>query len=341
MTASPAPPASPAQPSDWVHHTLALSGGMRIHTVSCAGRPGPEADAPLVLFVRGFPESWYSWRHQLPALAAAGYRAVAIDVRGYGRSSKPTRIDEYRMVRLVGDVVEVAEALSPDRPVFLVGHDWGAPIVWNSALLRPDRFAGVAGLSVPYAPNSAVRPSEAFRALAGEREFYIEVFQEPGRAEAEIERDVRSWLLGFYFSASGDAPAGTNIALVPRGGEVRSQLTVPNEDELPPWLPREALDFYVAEFQRTGFSGGLNRYRNVDRDWEDLTAFRNRPIEIPSLFLGGSKDGPTVWGAAAIERFPQTLPHLRGCHILDGCGHWIQQERAEEVNELLLEFLAE
>ncbi|REJ84688.1 MAG: alpha/beta hydrolase [Acidobacteria bacterium] len=322
--------------------TLVLDGGVRIHAL-LAGPENHDASVelpPLVLFVHGFPESWYSWRHQLRAVAAGGWRAAAIDVRGYGRSSKPVRIDEYRMLRLVADVVGVADALAPETRVYLVGHDWGAPIVWNSALLRPDRFAGVAGLSVPWAPTTATRPSEAFRAMAGEREFYIEVFQQPGRAEAEIERDVRGWLLGFYFSASGDAPAGTNIALVERGGEVRSKLVYPEDGTMPAWLTEEDLDFYVAEFERSGFTGGLNRYRNVDRDWEDFAAFRRRPIEIPSLFIGGGKDGPTVWGRPAIDRFGDTLPGLRGCHILDGCGHWIQQERAAEVNRLLLDFLA-
>lgn len=306
-------------------------GTTRLHLVE-------EGEGPLVILVHGFPESWYSWRHQLPALAAAGYRAAAIDVRGYGRSSRPPRIEDYRMMVLVADVVGLVEALGEERAV-LVGHDWGAPIVWNSALLRPDLFRGVAGLSVPYNPRSSVRPSDAFRRLAGEDEFYIEYFQQPGRAEAEIEEDVRRWLLGFYFSASGEVdPAKPTIGLVPRGARLRDRFSYP--ESMPAWLSEEDLEFYAGEFERTGLTGGLNRYRNVDRDWEDLAAFHQRPIEIPALFLGGDRDGPTVLGRPAIDRFPETLPRLHASRILEGCGHWIQQERPDEVNAALLDFLA-
>lgn len=308
------------------------SNGIRIHVAE-------QGSGPLVILVHGFPESWYSWRHQLPALADAGYRAAAIDVRGYGRSSKPGPIDAYRMVENVADIVGLVAALGAERAT-LVGHDWGAPIVWYSSLLRPDLFRGVAGISVPYSPQGETRPTAAFRAMGGERgEFYIEYFQRPGRAEAEIEKDVRAWLLGFYYSASGDAaPSEDSIAVVDRGGELRDHFQYPKA--LPGWLTQDDLDFYVGEFERSGFSGGLNRYRNVDRDWEDLAAFRQRPIEIPALFVGGSKDGPTLWSGPAIERFPQTLPKLHKSVILEGSGHWIQQERSEETNALLLDFLA-
>src|SRR4051812_31571385 len=204
---------------------------------------------PLIVLVHGFPESWYSWRHQLPALAAAGYRVAAIDVRGYGRSSKPVAVDQYRMVKHVGDNVAVVEALGASRAV-IIGHDWGSPIAWSSALLRPDVFGAVAMLSVPYAPNGRTRPSDAFRMMGGNEEFYIEYFQEPGRAEAEIEEDVRSWLLGFYFSASGDAPPpeGGTIATVAPGTRMRDRFTTP--EELPEWLAPADLDFYVEEFER-------------------------------------------------------------------------------------------
>jgi pimeloyl-ACP methyl ester carboxylesterase len=312
------------------HHSLVVAG-TRIHVAE-------EGAGPLVLLVHGFPESWYSWRHQIPAIAAAGYRAAAIDVRGYGRSSKPAAVDAYRMMELVGDVVGLVDALGEERAT-LIGHDWGAPIVWHSAMLHPERFRGVAGLSVPYTPFGQTRPLELFRRLGGERgEFYIEYFQEPGRAEAEIERDVRRWLLGFYYSASGGPELGSvNIGIVPVGHELRDQMVVP--DEIPDWLGADGFEFYVSEFERTGFTGGLNRYRNVDRDWRDFAAHRGRPITIPSLFVGGSKDGPTIWGAPAIESFDRTLPALTRSVILEGCGHWVQQERPEETNRLLVEFL--
>ncbi len=308
------------------HHNI-TANGIRIHV----------AEGPLVLLVHGFPESWYSWRLQLPALAAAGYRAAAIDVRGYGRSSRPWAVEEYRMVRLVGDIVALVTALG-ERQAVLVGHDWGAPIVWNSALLRPDLFRGVAGLSVPYNPRGNRKPSEVFRGFGGKDEFYIEYFQEPGRAEAEIEEDVRGWLLGFYYGASGDiGERAQNLSLVPRGARMRDRFTIP--DELPSWLTKDDLDFYAAEFERTGFRGGLNRYRNVDRDWEDLAAFHLAPIRVPALFVGGERDGPTRWGGPAIERFSDNLPLLTRSVIVPGCGHWIQQERAVETNRLLVEFL--
>ena len=321
--------------AELTHLTLAANG-IRIHAVEAGS-------GPLVLLVHGFPESWYSWRHQLPALADAGYRAVAIDVRGYGRSSAPTGVDAYRMVNHVADNVAIVAALGEQTAV-VVGHDWGAPIAWNSALLRPDVFRAVAGLSVPYAPRGDMRPSAAFRLMGGDEEFYIEYFQEPGRAEAEIETDVRGWLAGFYLSASGDGPpmlpGNGSMATIPRGGKLRDRLSVPDPANMPSWLSNEDLDFYVGEFERTGLSGGLNRYRNVDRDWEDLAAFARQPIIVPALFAGGSKDGPTMWGARSIAKFSTTLPKLTKSVILEGSGHWVQQERASEVNALLVEFLA-
>lgn len=312
-------------------HTVDV-GGTRLHCVEAG-------EGPLVLLVHGFPESWYSWRHQIPALAEAGYRVVAIDVRGYGRSSKPIAVDEYRMVRLIADNVGLVSALGAETAV-IIGHDWGAPIAWSSAMLRPDVFTAVAGLSVPFSPPSEMRPTTAFRLMAGEEEFYIEYFQEPGRAEAEIESDVRDWLLGFMFSGSGDAPppdpSGT-IATIPRGAQMKARFRRP--DVMPAWLTESDLAMYTNEFERSGLRGPLNRYRNVDRDWEDLAAFRGAKIDVPSLFIGGDRDGPTVWGAPAIAAFERTLPKLHRSLILEGCGHWTQQERPAEVNSALIDFL--
>jgi pimeloyl-ACP methyl ester carboxylesterase len=314
-----------------IRHSIVDTNGIRLHVAE-------QGEGPLVLLVHGFPESWYSWRHQLPALAEAGFRAAAIDVRGYGRSSKPPAVDDYRMVTMVGDIVGAVSALG-EESAFIVGHDWGSPITANSCLLRPDVFRGMALLSVPYSARSSTNPLKAMRAMAGDQEFYIEYFQQPGRAEAEIEADVRSWLLGFYFTASGDAPPpepGKSMATVEPGGELRDHLVVP--EKLPAWLTEDDLELYAGEFERTGFTGGLNRYRNVERDWYDLAAFHGRPITVPSLFIGGDRDGPTVWGAGAIAQFHRTLTDLRGSHILPGCGHWTQQERADDVNSLLIDF---
>lgn len=322
-----------ALPAAWRSHVVAV-GDVRLHCVEAG-------DGPLVLLIHGFPESWYSWRHQLPALAAAGYRAVAMDVRGYGRSSKPLPIEDYRMVRHVADNVGLVRALGHETAV-VVGHDWGAPIAWNSAMLRPDVFTAVAGLSVPFSPPGETRPTVGMRALAGDEEFYIEYFQEPGRAEAEIEADVRDWLLGFMFTASGDAPPpgpgeGT-VATVRRGGLMKDRFRRP--DPMPVWLTESDVDVYASEFEHGGLRGPLNRYRNVDRDWEDLAAFRGARIDVPALFIGGDRDGPTLWGMPAIEAFDRTLPQLHRSIILPGCGHWTQQERPDDVNAALLDFLA-
>ncbi|MEU6326734.1 alpha/beta hydrolase [Streptomyces sp. NPDC047049] len=339
----PTPPTSPAAPMPQppagplpaaAHRTVEVPGG-RIHLVE-------QGSGPLVLMVHGFPESWYSWRHQLPALAAAGYRAVAIDVRGYGRSSKPRDVAAYRMLAHVADNVAVVRALGAQTAT-IVGHDWGSPIAANTALLRPDLFTAVALLSVPYTPRGGTRPTEGFARLGGPGEFYVSYFQEPGRAEAEIEPDVRGWIAGFYAVASGDAepPSGGDHVggfSVRPGGKLSDRFPAGNPLPLP-WLTDADLDFYAGEFERTGLTGGLNRYRNVDRDWADLAAWDGAPLRQPSLFIGGERDAPTNWMADAIKAFPQTLPGLSASHILEGCGHWVQQERAEEVNHLLVDWL--
>ncbi|TLS46271.1 alpha/beta hydrolase [Streptomyces montanus] len=313
-------------------HRLVPSPAGRIHLVE-------QGSGPLVLLVHGFPESWYSWRHQLPALAAAGYRAVAVDVRGYGRSSKPDAVHAYRMLDLVEDNVAVVHALG-ERDAVVIGHDWGAAIAANSALLRPDVFRAVGLLSVPYTPRGGPRPSEIFAQMAGEDEFYVSYFQQPGRAEAEIEPDVRGWLSGFYAALSADtmpAPGAPAPHFVSRGARMRDRFPA---GRLPSWLGERDLDVYAEEFERTGLSGALARYRNMDRDWEDLADYDGASITQPSLFVGGSLDASTSWLADAIKEFPRTLPGLDSSHILDGCGHWIQQERPEEVNRLVTDWLA-
>ncbi|MDA3039574.1 MAG: alpha/beta hydrolase [Actinomycetota bacterium] len=316
-----------------MQHRIVDALGTRIHLVE-------KGSGPLVLFVHGFPESWYSWRHQIGAVADAGYRAVAIDVRGYGRSHAPLAVADYRMVRHVADNVGVLRALGEETAT-IVGHDWGAPIAWNTALLRPDLFTRLALLSVPYSPRGAFKPSDQFRLLGGAEEFYIEYFQQVGRAEAEIEADLSRWLLGFYYTASGDAPAGGgrgSMVHVGPTGKLVDRFALP--DAYPSWMTETDFGVYLDEFQRTGLTGGLNRYRNVDRDWADLAAWDGAPILQPSLFIGGEKDGPTMWGSKPIAAFPRTMPNLTKSMIVPGCGHWVQQEAAQLVNQELVEFLA-
>ncbi|WP_435281250.1 alpha/beta fold hydrolase [Streptomyces koelreuteriae] len=313
-------------------HRLVPSPAGRTHLVE-------QGDGPLVLLLHGFPESWYAWRHQLPALAAAGYRAVAVDVRGYGRSSRPVAVESYRMRELVEDNVAVVRALG-ERSAVVVGHDWGASIAATSALLRPEVFRAVGLLSVPYTPPGGPRPGEVFARMGGDEEFYVSYFQEPGRAEAEIEPDVRGWLAGYYAALSADTmpEAGApDPHFVGPGGRLRDRFPV---GRLPHWLDEADLDIYAGEFERTGMTGALNRYRNMDRDWEDLTGFAGAPVTQPSLFIGGGLDASTTWLADAIEAFPATLPGLAASHILKGCGHFPQQEQPDETNRLLIEWLA-
>ena len=318
-----------------ITHRVVEANGIHLHIAE-------QGEGPLVVLCHGFPESWYSWRHQLAALSAAGFRAVAPDMRGYGRSDRPDAVEQYTLLHLVGDMVGLVDALGVDLAV-IAGHDWGAPVAWHAALLRPDRFRAVIGLSVPFIRRGLVPPTSRMP-RSDDATFYQLYFQKPGVAEAELERDVRTSIAKLIFSASGDVPrrgtggSGGQVGMVPHQGGFLSRMASPSV--LPAWLTEADLDFYVAEFERTGLTGGLNRYRNVDRDWEDFGAFTHTPIRVPSLFIGGQYDGPTVWGARAIARFDETLPNLWGSFLIDGCGHWVQQERAEEVNRHLIDFLA-
>ncbi|NEC67566.1 alpha/beta hydrolase [Streptomyces sp. SID9727] len=322
-----------SRPTAALRHRTVQGPAGRLHLVE-------QGTGPLVLLLHGFPESWYSWRHQFPALASAGYRAAAIDVRGYGRSSKPAAVDAYRMLDLVEDNVAVVRALGEENAV-VIGHDWGSNIAATSALLHPDVFRAVGLLSVPYAPPGGPRPTDVFSRIGGpEQEFYVSYFQEPGRAESEIEPDVRGWLAGFYAALSADTmPAGneSDPHFLAHGGRLRDRFPAARR---PAWLSEEDLDVYASEFERTGLTGALNRYRNMDRDWQDLAPHRGAPIEQPSLFIGGTLDASTTWMSDAIDAYPATLPGLSASHLLEGCGHWVQQERPDEVNDLLTEWLA-
>ncbi|MFD3455042.1 alpha/beta fold hydrolase [Streptomyces sp. NPDC058691] len=304
----------------------------RIHVVE-------QGEGPLVLLVHGFPEGWYSWRHQLPALAAAGYRAVAVDVRGYGRSSRPDAVEAYRMLDLVADNVAVVRA-SGEETAVVVGHDWGSAIAANSALTEPDVFRAVGMLGVPYAPRGGPRPGEVFARMGGEEEFYVSYFQRADRAEAEIEPDVRGWLAGFYAALSAGnmpPPGAASPYFVGKGGTLRDRFPA---GPPPAWLGEDGLDVCAGEFERTGMTGALNRYRNMDRDWADLAPYDGAPLVQPSLFVAGALDASVAWMADAIDAFPGTLPGLVASRFLDDCGHWVQQERPDEVNRILTDWLA-
>jgi pimeloyl-ACP methyl ester carboxylesterase len=302
-------------------------------------RAAVEGTGPLVLLVHGFPESWYSWRHQLGPIAEAGFTAAAIDVRGYGGSGKPQAVDAYAMEEIVADLVRVADRLGGGEAI-LVGHDWGAPIVWNSALARPDAFRAVAGLSVPFTGVPAKPFTEVFKRAFTDngRFFYQAWFQQVGPPEAEIEADVRRFLRMFLYAISGDAPAGT-WPDKPAGATLLDGMVDPGT--MPAWLSEVDLDVYTAEFAASGLRGPLNRYRNHERDFAWVQQFADRRIEQPALFIGGTKDPATTLFGALPDPVAAMRPHVPrvGGHLLDGCGHWTQQERPGEVTRLLIPWL--
>jgi len=300
-----------------------------------------EGTGPLVVMVHGFPESWYSWRHQLGPIAEAGFTACAIDVRGYGGSDKPHPVEAYDMEHMIADVVGVIEALSPGGRAVLIGHDWGAPIVWNSALVRPDRVRAVCGLSVPYVGVPKRPMTEMIEEVFTKRNkfFYQAYFQKEGVAEAEAEKDVRGFLRKFYYAISGDAPDGTWPTNKPANATLLEGLVDP--DPFPAWLTDKDLDYYVAEFEKSGLRGPINRYRNHERDFAYLQQFKDRKIEQPALFIGGARDLVlTMFGTIDfVPLMRAEVTDLRGADVLEGCGHWTQQERPAEVNARILAWL--
>ncbi|MFI5546845.1 alpha/beta fold hydrolase [Streptomyces sp. NPDC051815] len=306
-------------------------------TVRAAGRRTHLAEAgegPLVLLLHGFPELAYSWRHQLTGLAEAGFHAVAPDMRGYGETESPQDVREFTVHHLVGDVVALIGALGAERAV-LAGHDWGAQIAWHTALMRPDLVRGVAGLSIPYRPRAGLPPLPAMRRAHGDR-FYMLYMQRPGVVEAEWERDVAGSLRRLFAGTSGGAAAFSPV--VPDGGGLLD--VYPPSDGPPDWLGEGDLAVYASAFARTGFTGGLNWYRNLTANWELTAPFNRARITVPALYLAGEDDF-VVRGADRSrldEELRRAVPGLRASIALPGCGHWTQQERPEEVTAALTEF---
>jgi len=295
---------------------------------------------PLVLLLHGFPESGHSFRHQMPALAAAGFRAVAPNQRGYGRSDRPDAIDAYDQVTLAADVAGLIDALG-ERQAILVGHDWGAAVAWNAALLHPDRVRAVAAMSVPYGGRTPIPPLAILRSLYEGRFFYMLYFQTPGVAEAELGADLRRMLRMMLYSASGDAPEeGAGAAFRGASGAPAGLLeTLVDPARLPAWLTEADLDSYTADFVASGLRGPLNWYRNLDRTWELTAALAGAEVRQPALFIAGDRDPVYGWTRGQLARMSSLVPGLKGPIVLSGCGHWMQQERPDEVNQILLEFL--
>ena len=309
------------------------SNGIRLHVAE-------QGEGPLIVLCHGFPESWYSWRHQIPVLAKAGYHVVAPDQRGYGKSDKPHEIEEYNIFKLTGDIIGLVQALGKKEAI-IIGHDWGAPVAWYCSLLRPDLFRALVLLSVPYSPRGGgtVPPIVAAKA-AGKvsgREFYQVTFQDPSRTEAVFDKDPGGTLTSMLIGASGDAKsgAGWNPWSKPGKGSARPQAPV----QLPGWLTRSDLDFYTTQFEQSGFRGGLNWYRNIDFNWLHTGFLMGARISQPTLFVAGERDGVLKFMGGAYEKLEENVPRLSRKVLIPGKGHWIQQEDPQEVNRLILEFL--
>jgi pimeloyl-ACP methyl ester carboxylesterase len=318
-----------------VDHVFVDVGGLRMH----AAVAGPE-DGPAVLLCHGFPESWYSWRHQLQALGDAGYRVIAPDQRGYGQTDAPDAVEAYTQLHLVGDLVGLLGELGIESAT-VVGHDWGGPVAWHAALLRPDLFPAVVGVSVPFGPRvrGGTPPTQLMRAAVGPDAFvYVLYFQEVGVAEAELDPDIRGTLRRLLYSISGDIPPADFRFFDTSARCFDDVLREP--DELPDWLSEHDLDVFTAEFERKGtFRHGINWYRNIDRSWELLAPYAGKTLDQPALFIGAERDAILGQTRESVAATKQWVRNLREPVWIEDCGHWIQQEEPEQFNEALLGFL--
>ncbi|WP_369830139.1 alpha/beta fold hydrolase [Mycobacterium sp. E1747] len=309
---------------------LVETNGVRLRVVEAGDR-----GAPVVILAHGFPELAYSWRHQIPVLAEAGYHVLAPDQRGYGGSSRPEPIEAYDIHHLTADLVGLLDDVGAERAVW-VGHDWGAAVVWNAPLLHPDRVAAVAALSVPAVPRSHVAPTRAWRKMLGDKFFYILYFQEPGVADAELNSDpartIRRMLGGLR--TSGDPLSAARMVAPGDEGFIDR---LPEPERLPDWLSQDELDHYISEFSRTGFTGGLNWYRNFDHNWETTPELADAKITVPALFIGGTADPVLTFTRA--DRAAELITGPYQQVMIGDAGHWLQQERPDEVNSALLDFL--
>jgi len=297
------------------------------------------SDGPLVLLVHGWPESWYSWRHHIVALASAGYRVVAPDMRGYGSTTAPASEEDYDIVTIAADLIGLLDALGEEKAV-MIGHDWGAIVAWQTVLFHPSRFSALVAMSVPYGGRPERSPMVEWREAYGDNFYYILYHNEPGGvAEAEYDADPRGLLSRLYLSPDSERePREITDPKAAAGGWIGRLGAAKG---LPNWLTEEDLDYVVGEFKHAGFRGGINYYRNFQRNWELTERIGRNTIKIPTLFLAGSED--MVIGHATRERLEGAMSRiatdLRGVVLLPGIGHWVQQEAPGATNEALLEFL--
>jgi pimeloyl-ACP methyl ester carboxylesterase len=293
-----------------------------------------QGEGPLVLLLHGFPESWYSWRHQFEPIANAGFHVVAPDMRGYGKSDKPDDISAYNQVEVVNDIIGLIPALGHETAI-VIGHDWGAPTAWSTALHHPNKVTAVGALSVPFSPRAEAPPLDTLKAIFKDMFFYQLYFQAPGVAEAELEADIRTSLRKFYHMASGDVSIA-DFTPKPADADLLSDL--PDPGKLGDWCSEKDLDFYTAEFEASRFRGPLNYYRNHNLSWQ-LTEDAPRKISQPAMFMAGQKDGVIMMAAEALKQMEQTVPNQVLHELIPGIGHWTQQEAPEAVNKGILYFL--
>jgi len=329
--AGPDSPSSVDTAMPGVTHRIIETNGIRIHVAE-------QGTGPLVILCHGFPECWYSWRHQLRALADAGFHAVALDLRGYGRSDRPEEVEKYTVLHHVGDMVGLLDAFGVKQAV-IAGHDVGAAVAWQAALLRPDRFRGVIVLGPPFRPRAfggSVPPTTLMP--RNENAVFYQLFLQTPEAEAALGRDLRRTFRSQFYSLSGDMPpsAGGGFAagMVPRKG-----FSLTDPASLPAWVTESDIDIYVAEFGRSGFRGLLSWWRNIDRGWDLMAAFDGATVTVPALYIVGDRDMLVVVFQQAIARQSTLVPKLRPAIMLPGCGHWTQQERVPEVNAAMIDFL--
>jgi pimeloyl-ACP methyl ester carboxylesterase len=296
-----------------------------------------EHGAPVVVLAHGFPELAYSWRHQIPAIAAAGYHVIAPDQRGYGGSSRPPAVEDYDIVKLTDDIAGLLDDVGADKAV-IVGHDWGSIVATNFPLLHPDRASACVSLSVPPTPRPPAPPTEQIRSSFGENFVYILYFQEPGPADTELGSDVARTmrrLFGGIRSTDGENVFLQMATPGPEGFIDR----LPEPFERPDWITQDEMDHFVAEFTQSGFTGPLNWYRNMDRNWALTQTTPSATIDVPTLFIGGTADPAMALSPRDRVRDIVSGPYREV--LIEGAGHWLQQERPTEVNAALIEFLAE
>ncbi|KAL5060947.1 hypothetical protein RYX36_032551 [Vicia faba] len=313
-----------------IEHRTVEVNGIKMH-IAEKGKEGP-----VVLFLHGFPELWYSWRHQIAAIGSLGYRAVAPDLRGYGDTDAPSSINSYTIFHLVGDIVALIDFLGVDQ-VFLVAHDWGALVGWYLCMFRPERIKAYVCLSVPYFPrNPKVKPVDGMRALFGD-DYYVCRFQEPGKIEDEFAKGTPELLLKNMLTTRDPGPP-----IIPK------EATIPNPQDLiskplPSWLSQEDLNYYASKFENTGFTGGLNYYRNLNLNWELTAAWTGAEIKVPVKFITGDLD--LVYVSMGTKQyiesggFKKHVPNLEDVVIQEGVAHFNNQEAAEDVNNHIYEFI--